>query len=207
MVSSSLSIQSADWLSEDLKSAACLSFAGVGVSYIWHQRTTSLTPALYQKAHRLLEDRFALNRSESDWNLAGSLVYDMSAEEHKAFLANVTENPKVLELYEDSRINMSLEENVKPDRLRALKNKIIITCTFETIDQKKLSAYNDELKTAINELQSQNMWQQLTQKKADQELLHKLTYKQEQMIAFKEIIDAKKASERTKRLQDMFGIN
>jgi hypothetical protein len=207
MVCSSLSLQSADWLSEDLKSAACLSFAGIGVTYMWHQRNTTPTPSLYKTANRLLEDRFALNRSESDWNLGGSLVYDISPEQYDTFFKDVELNPEILAHYEDKRVNMFLEENVKPGRLRALKDKIIITRAFENIDQRKLSDYNNELQIAITQLQPQSMWQELTQKKADQELLQRLEYKREQMIAFQEIIEAQKATVQKKKLQAMFGIN
>lgn len=205
-LSSALSIQSSDWLSEDLKSATCLSFGGIGATYMWHQRTSTPTSALYQIANRLLEDRFALNRSESSWNLGGSLVYDMSTEELKAFLENSQQDPEALESYENKRINMSLEENVTPDRLRTLKDKIIITCTFENIDQEKLSDYNDKLQTTIDEFQPQNRWQQLTQRNADQKLLQKLAYKREQMNALQEIIDARKIAINKQKLQDIFGI-
>jgi hypothetical protein len=204
---STLPIQSSDWLSEELKSAACLSFGGIGATYMWHQRNIAPTMALYQTANRLLEDRFALNRSESDWNLAGSLVYDLSTEEYNTFLKEDNLNPERLESYESKRINMSLDENLKPDRLRELKDKIIITCTFEKIDHKKLSQYNDELQSTIDQFQPQNKWQQLTQRRADQELLQKLIYKREQMSAFQEIIEARKIAIHKQKLQAMLGIN
>lgn len=203
-LSSTLSIQSSDWLSEDLKFGAYLSFAGVGITSVWYQRTTTPTPELYQKTNWLLDDRFALNRSESNWNLGGSLVYDMSVEEHYALLKESILTPELLEYYEKKRINMYLDENVSPQRLRALKDRIIITCTFESINQKKLSDYNHKLQTTINELQSQNMWQQLIQRKADQELLQKLEYKQEQMIALQEIINARRVAIHYQKLLAIF---